>query len=86
MREENLCYHQNTNKRESIPNWKNKRCESFEHKKKGTKFYKNFRNNYQGYQGSNFKNNKQQNPTAIKEREVPIAYDKNTAQREPLKC
>ena len=39
MRKENLCYGQNKNKRDNIPNWKNKRHKSFEHKKKGTKFY-----------------------------------------------
>ena len=29
MRKENLCYDQNKNKREIIPNWKNKRREFF---------------------------------------------------------
>ena len=86
MNKENLCYHQNKNKRESILNWKNKSHENFRHKKKGTKFYKKYGNNYWGYQGINFKNNKQQNPTTIKEREVPTVYNKTIAQREPLKC
>ena len=38
MRKSNFYYDQNKNKRENIPNWKNKRCDNFEHKKKGTKF------------------------------------------------
>ena len=33
MRKVNLCYGQNKNKRDNIPNWKNKRCECFEQKK-----------------------------------------------------
>ena len=53
---------------------------------KDTKFYKNYGNNYRVNKGSQFKNNKQQNATTIKEREVPIAYNKYTTQREPLKC
>ena len=64
----------------------NKRGESFQQKKKGTKFYKKFGNNYKGYQGINFKVNKQKNTTEIKEREVSTTYNKNIAQREPLKC
>ena len=71
-------------KRDNITNWKNKRRESFEHKK-GTKFYKFFGNNYQVYQGSNFKSNKQQNPNEMKEREVLMDCNNNTTQREPLK-
>ena len=46
MRKTNFCYDQNKNKRENVPNWKNKRRGNFEQKKKGTKFYKNFGNNY----------------------------------------
>ena len=46
----------------------------------------NFGNNYRRYQRNNFKNYKQQNPTAIKEREITTTFNKNTAQREPLKC
>ena len=68
MRKTNLCYDQNKNKWENIPNWKNKRRENFEQKKKGTMFYKNSRNNYQGYWGEIFKNYKQENPTTIKEK------------------
>ena len=84
MRKEIFFYHQNKNKQENIHNWKNKRCDNFEQKKKGTKFYKNNENNYRGYQGNNYKNYKESNPAAIKERETPTAFNKNTAQREPL--
>ena len=51
MRKSNFCYDQNKNKRENIPNWKNKRGENFEQKKKGTKFYKNSGNNYRDTKG-----------------------------------
>ena len=84
-RKENLCYDQNKNKRESVPNWKTKIRDKFDPRKKNNKFYKNTRNNYEGYQGSNYKNFKPQNPTT-KEREPPTTFNKNTAQREPLKC
>ena len=84
-RKEIFCYDQNKNKRTSIHNSKNKWRESFEQKKKGTKIYKNPRNNYRRYQGSNFKNNKKSNPTAIEQREVTITYNKINPQREPLK-
>ena len=49
MRKENLCYDQNKNKKENIPNWKLKDVTNLIRKKKNTKFYKNTRNNYRGY-------------------------------------
>ena len=48
-------------------------------------FYKNSGNYYWGYQGNNYKIFKQRNPTTTKERETPTAFNKNIAQREPLK-
>jgi len=68
MRKENLCHDQNKNKKDNVTNWKGKRHENFEHKKKGIKFYKNPRTNYQGYEGSNYKGNKPPNPITNKER------------------
>ena len=47
-------------------------------KKKNTKFYKIFGNNYGGYQGNIYENFKPLNPVA-KEKEPPIAFNKNTA-------
>ena len=85
MRKENFCYDQNNNERENIPNWKTKICENFDQKKKNTRFYKNIGNNYQGYQGNNYKHFNPLNPIA-KEREPPTGYNKNTTQRERLKC
>ena len=76
MRKVNFCYDQNQNIRDNIPNWKNKRRKRLEQKNKGTKFYDKSRNNYWGYQGSNFKNNKQHNHTTTKEKEVSTAYNK----------
>ena len=83
MRKANLCYNQNKTKRESIPTWKNKRKNNFDPRKKHNKFHKNTRNNYKGYQGNNYKNIKPQN-SAVKE--PPTTFNKNTTQREPLKC
>ena len=85
MQKENLCYAQNKNKRKNVPTWKNKMKNNFDPRKKQNKFHKNTRNNYKGYQGNNYKKFKLQN-SAVKEREPPIAFNKNTAQRGPLKC
>ena len=52
-RKENFYYDQNKNKRESVPNWKNKRKINFDRRKKQNKFHKNIGNNYNGYQGNN---------------------------------
>ena len=43
MRKANLCYGQNKNKRDNIPNWKNKRCECFEQKKERHTLKKNWK-------------------------------------------
>ena len=45
MRKDNLCYEQNKNKREGVPNWKGKRTNNFEQRRKGFKSNINFRNN-----------------------------------------
>ena len=65
-----FCYDQNKNKRENIPNWKTKRRDNFDQRKRNTKLFKNTGNNYKGYQGNNYKCFKPQNPAA-KEREPP---------------
>ena len=52
-------------------------------KNKNAKFHKNTRNNYRGYQGNNYKIFKTLN-LATKEREPPIAFNKNIAWREPI--
>ena len=53
--------------------------------KRKAHFKKKIGNIYWGYQGSNFKSNKQYNLTKMKEREVPTSYNKNSSQREPSK-
>ena len=58
-------------KRESIPNWKNKRTSNFDQKRKGFKSNKSFGNNSQNfsknnYQGTYFKGKPQQNITSPK--------------------
>ena len=83
MRNANFCYDQNNNKRENIPAWKNKRPNNFDPRKKKNKFHKNSGSNYRGYQGNNYKNFKPKN-SAVKE--PSTVRNKNSAQKEPLKC
>ena len=45
MRKENLCYEQSKNKKECVSNWKGKRTNYFEQRRKGFKSNRNFRNN-----------------------------------------
>ena len=45
MGKANFYCEQRKNKKEGIPNWKNKRTSNFEHKIKGFKTNKSFRNN-----------------------------------------
>ena len=84
MKKRNFCSDMNKNKRENIPNWKTKRHDNFDPRKKNINFYKNTGNNYKGYQGNNYKIFKPQN-LAAKKREPPTIFTKITAQREPLK-
>jgi hypothetical protein len=87
MRKANFSYEQNKNKNQNVNNWKDKKHNKFEQKGKGTKFYnKNFGNNQRGYQGNNYKGNKPYNQSGNKEKEPVTFYNKNTTQREPLKC
>ena len=84
-------YYEESKKRESIPNWKNKRTSNFDQKRKGFKPNKSFRNNSQNfsqnnYQGTNFKSNTQQNFTSTRNRDLPNNNGKNNEQREPVKC
>ena len=84
-RKRNLCYDKNKSKRESVPNWGTKIQDNFDPRRKNNKFHKNTGNIYKRYQSSNHKNFKPQNPAA-KEREHPTTFNKNTTQRENLKC
>ena len=45
MRKAIFCYEQSKNKKECIPNWKNKRSSKFDKKRKGFKSNKSFGNN-----------------------------------------
>ena len=81
MRKAIFCYEQSKNKREGIPNWKNKRRSNFEQRRKGLKPNKTFRNNSwnfskNNYQGTYFKGKKQKNITAPKGRDMPNNYVK----------
>ena len=58
MRKENLCYEQNR-KRENMPNWKTKRYNNFESRKKGFTPNRNFgKNNSRNVPNKNFQGNK----------------------------
>ena len=68
MQKANFYYEQNR-KRETMPNWKEKRYNNFEQRKKGFTPNQNFGHNNsrkfpnKNFQGNNFKGNSQQNPT-----------------------
>ena len=90
MRKDNFCYRQ-SKKRETIPNWKNKRASNFDQKRKRFRTNKRFGNNSwnfskNNYQGTYFKGKTQQNITTPKCRYIPNNYNKNNEQREPVKC
>ena len=82
LRKANFCYEQRRNKREGVPNWKGKRTNNFEQRRKSFKSKKNFRNNSRNYskntyEGTNFKSNTQQNFTSPNNRDIPNNYVKN---------
>ena len=92
MRKANFYYEQNR-KRENLPNWKAKRSNNFEHKKKGFTLNQNFGNNNarnvpnKKFQGN--KNNSQQNPNGLKNKEFAnnhSNYVKNNECKELVKC
>ena len=71
MRKDKFCYEQSKNKKEGIPNQKNKRTSNFEQRRKGFKPNKSFGNNSRNfsknnYQGTYFKGKTQQNFTIPK--------------------
>ena len=45
MRKDKFCYEQIRNKREGVPNWKVKRTNNFEQRRKSFKFNRNLRKN-----------------------------------------
>ena len=45
MGKDNFCYEKIKNKREGVPNWKGKRNNNFEQRRKGYNSNKNFKNN-----------------------------------------
>ena len=88
MQKANFCYEQNQ-KRENMPNWKVKRSNNFEHKKKGFTPNQNFENNnVRNVPNKNFQKNKsnsQQNPTVTKNKEFTnnhSNYVKNNERKE----
>ena len=90
MTKANLCYEQSKNKKEGIPNWKSKRTNNFEQRRKGFNPNINFGNNSwnyykNNYQGTDFKSNAQQNFTTTKNRDLPNNHGKNNEQRELVK-
>ena len=91
IRKANFCYEQSKNKRDVIPNWKNKRTSNFEHIRKGFNPNKSLRNNSwkfskNNYQGTYFKGTKQQNIIEPQGRDMPNNHVKNNQQKEIMKC
>jgi len=86
-RKENFSYEQNKNKNHNVNNWKDKKHNKFKHKGKWKKNYnKNFGNHQRSYQGIKYNGNKSYNQSGNKNKEPVTIYNKNTSQREPLKC
>ena len=78
MRKIDFCYEQ-IKKRESIPNWKNKRTSNFDQKRKGFKSNKNFENNSRNFyknnhHGTDFKSKTHPNTTTPKGRDMRSTY------------
>ena len=92
MRKENFCYEKNR-KKESMSNWKAKRSNNFEQKKKGFVPNRNFRNNNtRNFPNKNFQGNKgnsQSNSNGSRNKESAnnhSNYIKNNERKEPVKC
>ena len=78
-----------------MPNWKTKRSNNFEQRKKGFTPNCNFGHNNsrnfpnKKFQGNNLKSNSQQNPIVTRNKEFTnnhSNYFKNSERKEPLKC
>ena len=92
MRKENSCYEHNR-KKESMTNWKAKRANNFEQRKKGFIPNQNFKNNItRNFPNKNFQGNKsnsQINPNGQRNKENVNNhnnYTKNFEQKERVKC
>jgi len=87
MRKANFWFDQNKNKREIVPNWKSKKPNIFEQRRKDFQPNKNFNNsiNYQknnNYSRNNYKNNGQQGYSVVRNKDVP----KNNDNKANIKC
>ena len=92
MRKENFSYEQNC-KKESMSNWKAKRSNNFEQKKKGFTPNHNFwNNNIHNFYNKNLQGNKgnsHSNPNGFRNKEPAnnhSNYIKNNERKEPVKC
>ena len=90
MRKADFCYEQ-SNKREILPNWKNKKTSHFDQKRRGFKSNKSFGNNSQkfsnnNYQRAYFKNKVPQNNRTPNGRDMLNKFVKNNELKEPVKC
>lgn len=87
MRKANLCFDQNKNKREIVPNWKNKNPNNFEKRRKDFRPNINVNNSryYQknnNYLGNNYRNIGQKGYSPIRNKDVP----KNNDNKANIKC
>ena len=86
MRKDDFCYEQ-SKKRESLPNWKNKKKSHFDQKRKGLNSNKRFGNKSQNnHQRIDFKNKVPLNTTTPKGRDIPNNFVKSNEHKEPVKC
>ena len=92
MRKVNFCYEQNR-KKESMTNWKAKRTNNFEQRKKCFVPNQNFKNNNtRNFPNKNFQGNKsnsQINPNGQRNKESVNNhnnYTKNFERKKPVKC
>jgi len=87
MRKAKFFYEQYKTRFENTANWKGKMHDNHDQKRKGIKYYNgNSKNTYKGYQGRINKHNGPYKPPEPREKETSTFYNKNTTQREPLKC
>ena len=92
MRKANFCYEQNR-KKESMTNWKAKRNNNFEQKKKGFVLNRNLKNsNTRNFSSKNFQGRKTNSQTNLNNQRKKESsnnhsnYTKNFERKEPIKC
>jgi len=84
MRKSKLCFEQYKTRNENSKNWKGKKVERFDPRRKEGMFFN--KNTEKGFRGNNYKNNKPYNLSDNKNTKPTTFYNKETSQKEPVKC